>query len=217
LPDRRHLHARASETLDIDGLLLTFAGEQCNSSPYLVVKRVFDFVIAFLVLFALSPLLLLIAILIHFDSPGPFLFRQERVGLRGKSFQILKFRTMHVDAPQYAKSPLLSDDPRITRIGRLLRKASLDELPQLWNVIRGEMSLVGPRPEMPFLVEQYGPVQRQRLYVTPGITGLWQLSADRAFLIHESPEYDLYYIRNRGFFLDLAILLHTLVFAMRGV
>jgi len=111
----------------------------------------------------------------------------------------------------------LSDDRRITGIGKLLRKTSLDELPQLLNVVRGEMSLVGPRPEMPFLVEQYGPVQRQRLKVTPGITGLWQLSADRAFLIHESPEYDLYYMRNRGFFLDVAILLHTALFVARGV
>lgn len=217
LPDRRHLHAHASETVDVDGLLLTFAGESKRSSPHLMIKRAFDFALASLLLLILSPVLLILAVLIHFDSPGPVLFRQERVGLNGKLFQILKFRTMHVDAPKYAKSPVLSDDRRITGIGKLLRKTSLDELPQLWNVVRGEMSLVGPRPEMPFLVEQYGPVQRQRLQVMPGITGLWQLSADRAFLIHESPEYDLYYIRNRGLFLDLAILIHTLAFAMRGV
>jgi lipopolysaccharide/colanic/teichoic acid biosynthesis glycosyltransferase len=124
---------------------------------------------------------------------------------------------MLVDAPAYSYSPKESQDPRITRIGRYLRKSSLDELPQLFNVIKGEMSLVGPRPEMPFIVEQYGPREEQRLDVVPGITGLWQLSADRAFLIHENLQYDLYYIRNRGFFMDLAILLHTAVFAMRGV
>jgi lipopolysaccharide/colanic/teichoic acid biosynthesis glycosyltransferase len=108
-------------------------------------------------------------------------------------------------------------DERITRVGRLLRKVSLDELPQLINVLAGDMSLVGPRPEMPFLVDQYNSFQRQRLEVIPGITGLWQLSADRAFHIHENIQYDMYYIRNRGFFLDLAILLHTVIFAVRGI
>jgi len=124
---------------------------------------------------------------------------------------------MNVDSPKYDFSPQASDDPRITRVGRFLRRTSLDELPQLLNVLKGDMSLVGPRPEMPFIVEQYSPIHRQRLQVTPGITGLWQLSADRAFLIHENIQYDLYYIRNRSFFMDLAILLHTVVFAMRGV
>jgi lipopolysaccharide/colanic/teichoic acid biosynthesis glycosyltransferase len=93
----------------------------------------------------------------------------------------------------------------------------LDELPQLLNVVKGEMSLVGPRPEMPFIVEKYNAMHRQRLQVLPGITGLWQISADRAFLIHENIQYDFYYIRHRSFFMDFAILLHTVVFAMRGV
>jgi lipopolysaccharide/colanic/teichoic acid biosynthesis glycosyltransferase len=93
----------------------------------------------------------------------------------------------------------------------------LDELPQLVNVLAGSMSLVGPRPEMPFIVEQYSPQQAQRLQIKPGITGLWQLSGDRAFLIHENIEYDFYYIRHRNFFMDLAILLHTSIFAMRGI
>jgi lipopolysaccharide/colanic/teichoic acid biosynthesis glycosyltransferase len=110
-----------------------------------------------------------------------------------------------------------ANDRRITRFGRFLRRTSLDELPQLLNVLRGEMSLVGPRPEMPFLVEEYDTSQRERLRVTPGITGLWQLSADRALPIHENLGYDLYYIRSRGFFLDLAILIHTGFFAMRGI
>ena len=130
---------------------------------------------------------------------------------------MFKFRTMQVNAPAYDFSPKESSDSRITRVGRYLRKTSLDELLQLFNVIKGDMSLVGPRPEMPFIVQQYGPRERQRLAVVPGITGLWQLSADRAFLIHENLQYDFYYIRNRGFFMDLAILLHTAVFAMRGI
>jgi lipopolysaccharide/colanic/teichoic acid biosynthesis glycosyltransferase len=124
---------------------------------------------------------------------------------------------MHVGTNAYEYSPADVTDPRITRVGRFLRRSSLDELPQLLNVVRGEMSLVGPRPEMPFIVEQYEPVHRQRLVVKPGITGLWQLSADRAYRIHENLEYDLYYIRHRNFFMDVAVLLHTLVFAARGV
>ncbi len=129
---------------------------------------------------------------------------------------MFKFRSMYINAPEYARSPVASHDPRITRVGRLLRRTSLDELPQLINVFLGTMSLVGPRPEMPFIVQGYTEFQRQRLQVAPGITGLWQLSADRAFPIHESMHYDLYYIRNRGFFMDIAILIHTVFFAMRG-
>ena len=102
-------------------------------------------------------------------------------------------------------------------MGRFLRRTSLDESPQLLNVLRGEMSLVGPRPEMPFIVARYTPAQRQRLLAKPGITGLWQISADRAFEIHENIDYDLYYIRNRSLLLDVVILLHTLIFAIRGV
>jgi lipopolysaccharide/colanic/teichoic acid biosynthesis glycosyltransferase len=124
---------------------------------------------------------------------------------------------MYVDALKYALHPEDAEDPRITPVGRFLRRTSLDELPQLINVLRGEMSLVGPRPEMPFIVEQYDAHQRQRLDVIPGITGLWQLSADRAFLIHENIFYDLYYIRHRNFFMDIAVLVHTIAFAMKGV
>jgi lipopolysaccharide/colanic/teichoic acid biosynthesis glycosyltransferase len=124
---------------------------------------------------------------------------------------------MYLEAPKYGFHPKNSDDPRVTRVGRWLRRTSLDELPQLINVLKGDMSLVGPRPEMPFIVERYNANHRQRLQVIPGLTGLWQLSADRAFLIHENIQYDLYYIRHRNFFMDLAILLHTAVFAMKGI
>jgi exopolysaccharide biosynthesis polyprenyl glycosylphosphotransferase len=217
LPDRRHMNALAAESIDLDGVLLTFTGDRAPAWHYRTAKRAFDFIVAVIALLLLSPLLILVTILIKLDSSGPAFFCQERVGLGGKKFTIIKFRSMYIDAPSYATSPLRPTDNRITRIGRLLRKTSFDELPQLLNVLRGEMSLVGPRPEMPFLVENYGPIQRQRLQVIPGITGLWQLSADRAFLIHESPEYDLYYIRNCGFFMDLSILLHTVLFAMRGI
>jgi lipopolysaccharide/colanic/teichoic acid biosynthesis glycosyltransferase len=164
-----------------------------------------------------SPIYLLLGLMIKLDSRGPVLFRQERVGQNGKIFKMFKFRTMRTDALPYDYSPRSSEDARITRVGRFLRKTSLDELPQLLNIVQGNMSLVGPRPEMPFIVKQYTERHRQRLQVKPGLTGLWQLSGDRAFLIHEKVEYDLIYIQHRNFFMDLAILLHTSIFAMRGI
>lgn len=202
---------------DVDGLMLASFGGPGTRSLYEIAKRTFDALAAFVILVITGPLLAAIALAVRLDSKGPVIFKQRRIGKDGKLFEMLKFRSMHVDAPKYAFSPKESEDPRITRVGRFLRKTSLDELPQLFNVLKGDMSLVGPRPEMPFIVEQYGPRERQRLCVVPGITGVWQLSADRAFLIHENIQYDLYYIRNRGFFMDLAILLHTAVFAMKGV
>jgi exopolysaccharide biosynthesis polyprenyl glycosylphosphotransferase len=202
---------------EVDGILLASFGRGGRQSVRDSLKALTDFVVSLAVVIVGSPLLLLLALLVRLDSGGPILFTQMRVGLNGKPFRLFKFRTMHVDAPPYEYSPTTPNDPRITRVGRFLRRTSLDELPQLLNVLRGDMSLVGPRPEMPFIVEQYNEVHRQRQQVKPGVTGLWQLSGDRGYHIHENIEYDLYYIRNRGFFLDLAILLHTVFFAMRGI
>jgi len=165
----------------------------------------------------LSPLMLVAALGINTTSHGPIIFRQKRVGRYGKQFEMYKFRTMYVGSAQYARSPVTGDDPRITPFGKFLRRTCIDELPQLFNVLRGDMSLVGPRPEMPFIVEEYEALHRKRLEVKPGITGLWQLSADRQAPIHENISYDLYYVRHRNLFMDLAILLHTAVFAFRGV
>jgi lipopolysaccharide/colanic/teichoic acid biosynthesis glycosyltransferase len=202
---------------DIDGVLLANFGRSTRNLGYETVKRIFD-VLGSLVLMVIgAPVFLLLALAIKIDSKGPVLFRQERVGQDGKLFRMYKFRTMHTTAPSYEYSPLASSDPRITRLGRFLRRTSLDEVPQLLNVLYGSMSLVGPRPEMPFIVEQYTERHRQRLQVRPGLTGLWQLSGDRAFLIHENIEYDLYYIQHRSLFMDLAILLHTIIFAARGI
>jgi exopolysaccharide biosynthesis polyprenyl glycosylphosphotransferase len=206
-----------TEHADIDGILLNVVGQPPHDWLYEDAKRLFDIFAALTLIVMLAPLWITILTLVKIDSPGPVLFRQKRVGRKGVLFDIFKIRTMHIDASQYDYSPKQSMDPRITRIGRFLRRTSLDELAQLINVLKGEMSLVGPRPEMPFIVQQYDARQRQRLQVAPGITGLWQLSADRAYLIHENIHYDLYYIRNRSFFMDFAILLHTVVFAMRGV
>jgi len=202
---------------DIDGLLLATWHRPASRLAYQFSKRVLDTVLSAVLLVAASPLLLLLAALIRLDSRGSALFTQERTGKDGKRFKMYKFRSMYVEAPKYSYHPRSNEDPRITRTGRWLRKTSLDELPQLLNVLKGEMSLVGPRPEMPFITDQYTSRERQRLWVTPGITGIWQLSADRNYQIHESLQYDLYYLRHRNFFMDIAILLHTAIFAMRGV
>jgi exopolysaccharide biosynthesis polyprenyl glycosylphosphotransferase len=204
-----------TQSIDIDGLSLTPQIEPLTSWHYGIAKRMVDLIVSSLALVLISPLLVLIAFLIRLDSPGSAFFIQKRVGRNGELFNIYKFRSMYTDAPKYDFSPTMSSDPRITRIGRFLRRTSLDELPQLINVFLGSMSLVGPRPEMPFIVQDYTSEQRQRLQVIPGITGLWQISADRAFLIHENIQYDLYYLRNRSFFMDIAILVHTLIFAIR--
>ncbi len=163
-----------------------------------MLKRGLDICVSLGAFIVAAPLCVLIAIAIKLDSPGPVLFRQDRVGFRARQFQILKFRSMSVNSPCYARSPATRTDPRITRVGRVLRRFSLDELPQFANILRGEMSLVGPRPEM------------------PGLTGLWQISAARAFPIHENIAYDLHYIEHASLWLDAAILWRTLGAVCRG-
>ncbi|MGA9669437.1 MAG: exopolysaccharide biosynthesis polyprenyl glycosylphosphotransferase [Terracidiphilus sp.] len=204
-----------TQSIDIDGFSLVPKQEPLMSWPYAISKRAVDLLVSSLLLVLVAPVLLLIAILIKLDSKGPALFIQKRVGKNGELFNIYKFRSMYANAPRYDFSPSSSYDPRITRIGRFIRQTSLDELPQLMNVFLGNMSLVGPRPEMPFIVQDYTSEHRQRLQASPGVTGLWQISADRSFQIHDNIQYDLYYLRNRGFFLDIAILIHTLFFAIR--
>jgi lipopolysaccharide/colanic/teichoic acid biosynthesis glycosyltransferase len=169
------------------------------------------------VLLLASPLLLFLAWLIKRDSPGNAFFVHDRVGLGDKRFRMYKLRTMEVTTPVYEFHPKSIQDPRLTKVGRWLRRLSLDELPQFANVLIGDMSLVGPRPEMPFIVEKYSEQERIRLRVKPGITGLWQISADRSRMIHENMDYDLFYIYNRGPLLDLIILLETCYSVLRGV
>lgn len=210
----RHSHwEHLKNVLQDDAAAHEFA---CKDSAALM-KRTFDVVGAILLLIATLPLFLSIAILIKLDSAGPVFFRHNRVGRGGKCFVLWKFRSMKTEVPQYEVSPQSSLDTRLTRVGRLIRRLSLDEMPQLINVLRGEMSLVGPRPEMPFLVDRYHPTGCQRLVVRPGITGLWQISPARAFPIHENLQYDLHYIRNRNFFLDCAIIVRTITAVIRGV
>ena len=184
-------------------------------------KRLTDLTLTTAGLLAIWPLLLVIAIAIKLDSPGPVLYRQQRVGKDGRLFSMLKFRSMYRDADKRrdaliaaneATGPLfkMRNDPRVTRVGRILRRTSLDELPQLLNVIRGEMSLVGPRPPLPSEVEKYEPWQLGRLRAVPGMTGLWQVSGRSDVTFHEMVRLDLHYIRNWSLSLDLEILWQTL-------
>ena len=202
---------------ELDGMMLASLMTDQQQRLSEAAKRVMDVALASLLLILLAVPCALAAALIRLTSPGPAIFKQLRVGRRGQLFSLYKFRSMHAAVSAYAFSPKNALDSRITPIGRWLRRSCFDEVPQLWNVLKGEMSLVGPRPEMPFIVDKYTAFQRQRLAVTPGITGLWQLSGDRNCLIHENLEYDLYYIRHRNLFMDFAVLLHTFVFAARGI
>ncbi|MBM3498410.1 MAG: sugar transferase [Armatimonadetes bacterium] len=179
-------------------------------------KRIGDVLGALLLLILLAPLALVLIVLIRRQTGASALFRQERIGRSGRPFTLLKFRSMRPDADPYAEAPRRDDDPRVTPIGRWLRRYSLDELPQLWNVIRGEMSLVGPRPEMPFIVAQYEPWQRRRLEAKPGLTGLWQILGRKDLPLRENIEYDFYYIRNQSLTLDLVIVLKTVGVVLRG-
>ena len=202
----------------LDGVLIGSTGSIAPTRlTYVLSKRALDISVALLALIMTLPVSFVIAVAIAFTSPGPILFAQQRVGSQGQLFSMLKFRTMYASAARYERSPEAPNDSRITLVGRYLRRTSLDELPQLLNVLRGDMSLVGPRPEMPFVVSSYDAICRERLSVPQGITGMWQLSADRRHVIHDNIEYDRYYIEHRSMFLDLAILLHTAIFAMRGI
>ncbi len=172
-------------------------------------KYLLDFVAAFLLILIFAPLMILISILIKLSSRGPIFFSHKRVGINNKLFVIHKFRSLHIDTPSYSEKPHSTEDVRITAVGKWIRKTSLDELPQLFNVIKGEMSLVGPRPEMPFLAENYEDWENQRHLVRPGMTGLWQLSPRRRGSIREGIPVDLEYIENLSLWNDFKILLRT--------
>jgi len=190
-------------------------------------QRVCDVVLTLALLVILLPLFFLLALLVRLDSPGPVLFIQKRVGKHGQEFPFFKFRSMVADAEarralieqhNERSGPVfkIKNDPRVTRVGRVLRKYSLDELPQLLNVLRGEMSLVGPRPALPREVAQYTPRQRQRLGITPGVTGLWQVSGRASVSFEHSVELDLHYIQHQSVGLNLRILLMTIPAVLRA-
>lgn len=217
VPNLFDLKVQRISVSGVDGIPLLSIKALKFDPVYIFLKRIFDVVVSIAVLILLSPVIFLISLLIKKDSPGPVIFKQQRVGLKGKEFTMSKFRTMWADEKPYDWTPTSLDDKRITSFGKFLRRTSLDELPQFINVLKGDMSIVGPRPEMPFIVEKYSELQRDRFEVKPGITGLWQISADRCKQIHENIEYDLYYIDNCGFLLDLVIVIRTIYFAVRGI
>lgn len=188
--------------------------------------------IATVLLICLAPLYAVVAIALRLDTPGPTLFRQRRIGREGREFTMLKFRSMHVGASSAAhrlyiaelvdsRAPAggllkLTEDPRVTRVGALIRKASVDELPQLLNVIAGQMSLVGPRPAMPYELEHYEPEHFERFLVRPGITGLWQVSGRNTLGFNEMLDLDVEYVRTRTVARDLGLMLRTPLAVLRA-
>ncbi len=205
--------------IDIDHLgpdWLLFADGFVSSRYGALVKRITDIVVASLFLCLTCPVMAVAAVLIKLDSPGPLLYRQERVGLHGQTFTVLKFRSMRLDAEQGGTPRwAMARDPRVTRVGGFMRLTRIDELPQLFNVLRGEMSFVGPRPERPHFVEQLAqvlPLYRERSWVKPGITGWAQVNYPYGASVEDAREklaYDLYYVKNRGLLLDLLIVVST--------
>lgn len=210
-----------------------------QSVLYFRTKRIVDIVVALGLLALLVPIILLVAILIRLDSPGPVIFVQERMGYDWhtgalRSFRCYKFRSMFANCDQgphqrhiraWVRGDLdnsglglvkLVEDPRVTQAGRWLRKTSLDELPQLWNVLRGEMTMVGPRPVPLYEVEEYDQWHTQRLLATPGITGIWQVSGRGTTTLYEMVSMDLEYIAHQSLWLDLKIMLLTIPAVLRG-
>jgi exopolysaccharide biosynthesis polyprenyl glycosylphosphotransferase len=211
LPERFELHRHGGRSY------IGFA----PAAPVSWLKRAFDLFFGTLIAIGIAPIVLAIALAIKLDSPGSVFYAQERVGKDGARFRMWKFRSMRQDADRLleelrakneASGPLfkMRHDPRVTRVGRLLRRSSLDELPQLFNVLLGEMSLVGPRPPVPSEVAQYEDWQHGRLRAVPGMTGLWQVSGRSDVPFHDMVRLDLHYIRNWSLWLDLEIILRTI-------
>lgn len=198
-----------------------------NQNRYEKIKRFFDICLSAAALVVLSPLLLVIAILIYLEDKGPVIYSQTRIGKDGQAFKLYKFRSMCVDADEKLKDlqklnerdgPVfkIRDDPRVTKIGKFIRKTCIDELPQLVNIIKGDMSIVGPRPPLPNEVEQYNSYQKQRLLVVPGLTCYWQIQKGEETTFDEWVELDLKYIKERSILLDFRLILLTFKVILSG-
>jgi exopolysaccharide biosynthesis polyprenyl glycosylphosphotransferase len=222
VPDVLDLAFLRASVEDLAGIPLIGLKEPVLDSVDRLVKRAFDLVVGGVALVLSAPLMAVIAIAIRLDSPGPVIYRQRRAGENGRLFWMLKFRSMVVGADAHENDLVVCteqgdvllkrpDDPRITHVGRVLRQFSLDELPQFVNVLKGDMSLVGPRPELPSLVERYEPWQRKRFAVPQGMTGWWQISGRMDRPGYQRVEDDLYYILNYSILLDIRILFKTIV------
>jgi exopolysaccharide biosynthesis polyprenyl glycosylphosphotransferase len=212
---------------DLDGIPLLALSTVPQDPFALATKRALDVVLSAIALAVLAPVFLAVAIAIRLDSPGPVLYRQRRVGMNGREFTLLKFRSMFVDAHARLEAlrsrnevsgPVfkMKDDPRVTRVGRFIRRTSLDELPQFWNVLRGEMSVVGPRPPIPAEVERYERRHLRRLSVKPGITCTWQVSGRSSIGFDRWMELDLSYIDNWSLWRDVKILARTIPAVLTG-
>lgn len=197
-----------------------------KSQIYYVVKRLIDIISSILGLILLSPVLLIVGILIRLESKGPVIFRQKRVGKDGRLFKLYKLRSMVVDAEEIKKSLLrqnemsgpmfkMKNDPRVTKVGSFIRKTSIDELPQLLNVLKGEMSLVGPRPSLPKEVAKFEAWMNERLQVKPGLTCYWQTSGRSNIDFEDWMKLDIKYVRDRNFLLDIKLIIKT-VFVLFG-
>ena len=227
IPDYFSLVLLRSSMEEFAGLPMLDLRAPALSDYQRTVKRAFDLACTLVSLPIFLPLFGLVALAIRLDSPGPILFRQKRAGENGRLFSMIKFRTMVQNAEELRSLVEQTDgqgrllhkqpgDPRVTRIGRFLRRTSLDELPQIFNVLRGEMSLVGPRPELPYLVEKYEPWQRKRFAVPQGMTGWWQVNGRGEKIMYLHTEEDLYYVQHYSLWLDLSILFKTIWAALRG-
>jgi exopolysaccharide biosynthesis polyprenyl glycosylphosphotransferase len=229
VPDTFDLTLGTLEVDQLAGIPLIGLREPALHGFNRAIKRTIDILVSAAALIVAAPIMLLVAVAVKLDSPGPVFLPQERVGKNGKVFRIYKVRSMYQDADRRLKDLLhrneaggpifkMKDDPRRTRVGKLIRRLSLDEVPQLWNVLVGDMSLVGPRPPLPHEVEQYDDWQRRRLEVVPGLTGLWQVNGRSDLPFDEMVMLDLFYIENWSLALDLKIILQTIpaVLSMRG-
>lgn len=198
-----------------------------NQNRYEKIKRFFDICLSSAALVVLSPLLLVIAILIYLEDKGPVIYSQTRIGKDGRAFKLYKFRSMCVDADEKLKDlqelnerdgPVfkIKNDPRVTKVGKFIRKTCIDELPQLVNIIKGDMSIVGPRPPLPNEVEQYNSYQKHRLLVVPGLTCYWQIQKGEETTFDEWVELDLKYIKERSILLDFRLILLTFKVILSG-
>jgi exopolysaccharide biosynthesis polyprenyl glycosylphosphotransferase len=227
VPDLFQLTKNQMKFEELNGIPLLSTRDISIQGWNLVIKRTFDIIVGGLLGLFTLPVMLAIALAIRIDTPGPIFYRQERVGRNGRPFRCYKFRSMVANADALREQvaslnestgPLfkIRNDPRITRVGRLIRRYSLDELPQIINVLRGEMSLIGPRPNLPSEVEHYQEWMKKRLVVSPGITGLWQVSGRSDLTFDEMVLLDIYYVENWSLGLDVSILLRSVPAVLRA-
>jgi len=227
VPDYYSLAIYHATVEDFAGIPMINLRDPALNEVQRLVKRVFDLAFGGIATLFIAPLLGLVALAIKLDNPGPALFRQKRVGENGRIFDMYKFRSMVVGAEdmqdevtEYDEQGQMvykkADDPRVTRVGRIIRHTSLDELPQLFNVLKGDMSLVGPRPELPFMIGYYEPWQHKRFAVPQGMTGWWQINGRADKPLHLHTEDDIYYIQNYSLWMDIYILLKTPWVVVRG-